>query len=417
MAAKQFIDLADLTLFKSLYDAKVAEDIATAEAKSLHTVTITGNTLKFYRAEEPLEQGALPDYSITLPSFDPSTLEAEISDLQDLVGEIPAGATAEDIVGYIQEYANSVGATKTEKEITTAGGKALMFNESDGGGAKFENADGTWSFVGVNDGGASGLTAQIYSVDHNNNNTGSRINVTTGGIYYTSGKTNATYTADDEIATKGDVRASGDAATKTVYITETAGQSGDLYSKRYGIYQGSQGSSASPVVAEKLADIDIPKDMFVEQGTVGTVTTPDVPYEGAQVGDKYIDLVLANAQSTHIYIPANSLVDVYTAQQNATQIQLAIDSNNVISATVVAGSIGTTELANASVTDEKLANSAKALFDAAGAASTVSSNITGTAQDDKDDLTLYGLRAYADDVAGDSTEPVPEEDIRSLFGD
>ena len=149
-------------------------------------------------------------------------------------------------------------------------------------------------------------------------------------------------------------QSSGGVASKTVYITETAGGTSDTYSKRYGIYQGATGSSSSPVVGEKLADIDIPKDMVVESGSVGTVTTADVPYTGAQVGDKYIDLVIANATSDHIYIPANSLVDVYTAQQSATQIQLAIDSNNVISASVVAGSIGTTELASKAVTTAKI---------------------------------------------------------------
>lgn len=157
--------------------------------------------------------------------------------------------------------------------------------------------------------------------------------------------------AIDEVAEAS----AGGVDSKTVYITETAGQSSDPFSKRYGVYQGATGSSASPVAGEKLADIDIPKDMVVESGSVETVTTADVPYEGAQVGDKYIDLVIANATSDHIYIPANSLVDVYTAEQSATQIQLAI-SNNVISATVVAGSITATELASDAVTTAKIAD-------------------------------------------------------------
>lgn len=146
----------------------------------------------------------------------------------------------------------------------------------------------------------------------------------------------------------------GGVASKTVYITETSGSSSDPFSKRYGIYQGATGSSASPVPAEKLADLDIPKDMVVESGTVGTVTTADVPYAGAVPGDKYIDLVIANATSDHIYIPANSLVDIYTAQQGATQVQLVINNNNEISATIVAGSITATELASDAVTTAKI---------------------------------------------------------------
>ena len=106
--------------------------------------------------------------------------------------------------------------------------------------------------------------------------------------------------------------------------------------------------------------------MFVESGSVGTVVTPDVPYEGAQVGDKYIDLVLANATSDHIYIPANSLVDVYTTEQGATEVQLAIDNNNVISASIVA--VNGSKLVDGSVTKAKLAQGVQDSLDLADTA-------------------------------------------------
>ncbi|MCM1260504.1 MAG: hypothetical protein NC222_06075 [Staphylococcus sp.] len=61
------------------------------------------------------------------------------------------------------------------------------------------------------------------------------------------------------------------------------------------------------------AKINIPKDMVVQSGSVKTCTVADQPVEGFKVGDKYIDLVLANAESTHIYILATDLVDVYKA--------------------------------------------------------------------------------------------------------
>ena len=164
---------------------------------------------------------------------------------------------------------------------------------------------------------------------------------------------------------------SGGVSSKTVYITETAGQSGDAFSKRYGIYQGANGSSSSPVVGEKLADIDIPKDMVVESGSVVDITYADghlydgvtdvteiIKGEGgtatAADAGKYIKLVIANATSSILYIAAADLVDIYTPEANATQVQLAIDANNVISATIVAGSINTTELAAGAVTTAKL---------------------------------------------------------------
>ena len=58
--------------------------------------------------------------------------------------------------------------------------------------------------------------------------------------------------------------------------------------------------------------INIPKDMVVSSGSVKVVESVNTPYEGAQVGDVYIDLVIANSSSDHLYIPANKFVDNYT---------------------------------------------------------------------------------------------------------
>ena len=57
--------------------------------------------------------------------------------------------------------------------------------------------------------------------------------------------------------------------------------------------------------------IDIPKDLVVTRGEVKEVETPDDPYSGAQVGDLYLELTIAN-QPTPVYIPVKSLTDVYT---------------------------------------------------------------------------------------------------------
>lgn len=61
------------------------------------------------------------------------------------------------------------------------------------------------------------------------------------------------------------------------------------------------------------ATINIPKDLVVSDGEVKTVTTADTPYTGAVVGDKYIDLTIANTDNKHIYVPVNDLVDIYKA--------------------------------------------------------------------------------------------------------
>lgn len=82
-------------------------------------------------------------------------------------------------------------------------------------------------------------------------------------------------------------------------------------------------------------DIDIPKDLVVTKG--------EVVKEGK---DTFIQLTIAN-QVTPVKINVKDLVDVYTAQANAAQVQLAISGTNEISATIKPGSIAKTDLATA----------------------------------------------------------------------
>ena len=58
----------------SYYDGKIKEYIAAEDAKSLKTVVIDGNVLKFYRTEEPLSEDAVVAYEIELPEADLSNL-------------------------------------------------------------------------------------------------------------------------------------------------------------------------------------------------------------------------------------------------------------------------------------------------------------------------------------------------------
>lgn len=82
-------------------------------------------------------------------------------------------------------------------------------------------------------------------------------------------------------------------------------------------------------------DIDIPKDLVVTKG--------EVVKEGK---DTFIQLAIAN-QDEPVKINVKDLVDVYTAQANAAQVQLAISGTNEISATIKSGSIAKTDLATA----------------------------------------------------------------------
>ena len=112
------------------------------------------------------------------------------------------------------------------------------------------------------------------------------------------------------------------------------------YAKSYTFTQGST----------KIGVIDIPKDMVVSSGTVEKDPNDQPP-------GTYLVLTLANATNDKVYINVGTLVDIYTAKAEATQIQLAIDSTTrEISATIVAGSITATELAADAVVTAKIAD-------------------------------------------------------------
>ena len=158
--------------------------------------------------------------------------------------------------------------------------------------------------------------------------------------------------------------------------------------------------------------------MVVTEGSV--VTDP----EGESPGT-YIKLVIAN-QETPLLINVGKLVDIYTVKKNATQIQLAIDSSTrEISATIVAGSVGTTELADnavvttkiadANVTLAKLALDVKNAFDAAGSATAAEANAKSYA--DGLDSAMDTRVTAIEGKVGDGFVAITEAEINALFAE
>lgn len=134
-------------------------------------------------------------------------------------------------------------------------------------------------------------------------------------------------------------------ASKVTIDTTTTSEG---MSKSYTVKQG----------ATTVGVIDIPKDMVVSAATVET--NPE-----DQPAGTYIVLTIANATQDKIYVNVGKLVDIYTAEASATQVQLTINqSTNKISATLVDGG----------VTKIKLAQDVLNAFDAAGSAATAESN-------------------------------------------
>lgn len=189
--------------------AKVGDpylDLVLANAESSHIYVPVKGLVDIYTAGQgiTIENN---EVGLKLNAVDANGLKVDENGLGlDLVTQTSAGALSAVDKKYIDELPDLL-ANKTTQNLQGTNGLARIWNESDGGGVQFQHKDGTWSFVGVNDGGANGITGQLYSVDKNNGNLGTRINMTSDGFFYFKGKTGATqYTADDEIATLGDVQ-------------------------------------------------------------------------------------------------------------------------------------------------------------------------------------------------------------------
>lgn len=192
--------------------------------------------------------------------------------------------------------------------------------------------------------------------------------------------------------------------TAAVVSLETLATPTSGYAKTYEVKQG--GTS--------LGKIDIPKDMVVSSAQV-------IDNPSGQPAGKYIELTIANNDGSKVYINVNDLVDAYTAEASATQVQLEISATNEISATIVAGSISATELAANAVETAKIkdlavtkAKLAKEVTDelakATSAVQSVAEGSTnGTIAVDGADINVHGLKsaAYAEasafDAAGSAT--------------
>lgn len=114
--------------------------------------------------------------------------------------------------------------------------------------------------------------------------------------------------------------------THLVYLDELSASSYKIvevssqdYAKVYKLQNNGQDITGS-------ATINVPKDMVVSAGEVKTCIQANNPVQGLAVGDKYIDLTIANTPNTHIYIPVKDLVDVYTEGNG-----IDISSSNVVS--------------------------------------------------------------------------------------
>lgn len=177
-----------------------------------------------------------------------------------------------------------------------------------------------------------------------------------------------------------------------------------------------QGYLKSYHIAQNGAEIgviNIPKDLVVTSGSCVAGTWSGNTFTESSSGNGHaIKLVIAN-QTDPVYINVADLVDLYTPQQNATQVQLAISNDNVISATIVNGSITTDSLDSSVKTALGKANSA--------VQSVAAGTGNGTIKVDGTDVSVTGLKsaaytessAYATSAQGEKADSA----IQSVSGE
>lgn len=299
--------------------------------------------------------------------------------LEKIEGDASVSGSMRNLISAAVALLNAEIANKTTREVTSASGTSLVLNESTGGGVKFEHTDGTNSYVGVSDGGENGINGQLYAVrQEGGRNVGARLNMTRGGFYYLSNSDDNTgYTAADEIAVKGDVTpkqnktldtplvisgamvttvegalsalnisGGGDASSKTVYLIEASGGDPDI-ARKYNLYQGSDPSDMSHNIY--VGTINVPLSQVLRDAYIVTlIYSSGKLYDGDQdvtrlvKGDepatladagKYMKFVMQNVVDP-IYVNLNEFIDIYTVNNQTTEITLAIDASNNLTGTI-----------------------------------------------------------------------------------
>ncbi len=147
-----------------------------------------------------------------------TVVEDSIEELEPRIAELEAKEDkntvyiAGDGIEISEDNIISVDNRTIYKITSENGNESLIFNEADGGGARYTNLTrNTDSFVGVSD-GSNNVDVQIYATDRSSN-LGSRININQSGAYYTVSDS-AIFTDGDEIATRKDIK---EAANVNVY--------------------------------------------------------------------------------------------------------------------------------------------------------------------------------------------------------
>ena len=380
----KLIDVAALTLYHEGVKTLISD---AQDLTSLHTVgyDTTAHVIKFYKEKTTdVTDSTVAAFQVSLADIytaigtlsnltttEKTNLVGALNEIAAIVGNDTLTTTAKDLTGAINEL---------DAELGTISADAMGTAATTVSGAIKENVDAIKD-VADDIGDVSTIDVEVSS-----------------GV-----KASNTVAAINKLKTLvDDAQSAGEVTIDTSTTTEG-------YLKTYAIKQG----------GTEVGKIDIPKDLVCTGGEV--VTDP----EGQPAGT-YIKLTIAN-QETPIYINVADLVDAYTAQASAAQIQLAISATNEISATVVAGSITANELSADSVTEGKIAadsiTTAK-IKDANVTASKLAENSVGATKAAEtgvitstvlDDVVVEALNSATTAVQADQIKLAQKADIDAIF--
>ncbi len=454
MAAKQYMTLSNLTS----YDTLIKQYIGTEDAKSIKSISISGNTVSFFKTADASGTAA---YTVNMPDVSGFMDKIASASGSKVVVSTSAGQVAESSIA-VSDVATKSYADQAAQDAANSKDAAIQAAQ-DASDAAQTDVDALETLVGSIPQGATATTVVGYAeevadavADDLDALDSSLSAVAKSGaasdVVYDN--TTSGLSADDvQEAIDALANASqGGVASKTVYLRdESAGQS--AYAKVYKLYQGANAPDAQSDPAALIGTINIPLDKVVQDGHVVTVedgvdsdgdTVPSGTADGI-----YVKLTFQNV-STPVYINVEDLVDVYTGGTTA-EATVSISNTNEITVTI--NEINGSKLAATSVAKGKLdtavqnsldladsavqsvaegsangtvsvdgtdvavhglgsaAYTASTAYDASGAAATAKSEVIGESTDTASANTIYGAKAYADA----STEPIATSDIEALF--
>ena len=321
-----YVSLDNLIQYDSLIKPYIDSKITAGVKNTLKTVSLDGWNLKFYNVPEPVGE-TTPVFTIELPREDLSGFLTKFSNatvgdvvivgddgkvIKDSGIKLVDLATTESVESLI---ATAKKAIEAEIKVNTDAITKLNGTEETDGSVAKAIKDAKDALQKNIDTHKTEVDAKIGSLD----------DLATDAKGSIVGAINETKAAIDETQAAGSI------------IIDTATTSSGML-KSYTVKQGTK----------TIGVIDIPKDMVVKSGTVEKDPT------GYPTGT-YLVLTIANAAEDKVYINVGTLIDIYTAENDATQIQLAINSSTrEISATIVAGAVGSNELADNSIITSKI---------------------------------------------------------------